>query len=253
MHIEITMRAHFIILFLIFSSCNDDDVMIIPDYETCNITIPNCNPSEFSPDESSVTPIEVSQCHIDEGVNNLAVIPKRYLWFYCLDVDALVYEDSLGNELELQVLKRQHVMENVLWFESAIPACDIITYESVDENMELELLNEEVNIRFRLVLQPSRWDDYDVLEVNRTTFDDDREYWSNRALLMFLNHFSSEDIVIANYSSASSLSIKGQDYNDVHFNEDRSQEVYYNKSCGLIAFRDDSGVFWKFKDVILKE
>lgn len=37
-------------------------------------------------------------------------------------------------------------------------------------------------------------------------------------------------------------------YNDGTF--DHPMEIYFNKPCGIIAFRDDSGVLWKFRGVL---
>ena len=250
--IRISLLVQFALVFIF--SCTDDDVMqtSIP-YETCNVTIPNCDPLNFAADESSVQEITASPCHEDGGMYDLVADSKKYLWFTCSNISALTFESTSGEEIDLSVEKRVHKKENVLRFNNPTDDCPDSVFESIDEIMEVELLNEEVNIRYRLTLSPGGFNlsVFDGLVVDRTTFDDEREFWSNRNLLIYLNSRDGNEI-FGNYSFSTKHNIMGQEYRNVYFNDNAEREIYYNKECGLIAFRGENGVLWKFKDIVLK-
>ncbi|MBL0238092.1 MAG: hypothetical protein IPQ02_16225 [Saprospiraceae bacterium] len=167
----------FCYFFLILGCSPNDDKG--PYYDTCGFLVPECDPVSFLPDVNGVLPITETTCLKDIGTMNLLGDSKKYLWFNCASVKSLLYEDSLGNRINLKIISKIHKLTNTYAYSFSEPGCSEFIYASVDEVMEVTLVNQQINIKFKLELAP--WgtspENYDGLEVSKTTFDDQRPFF----------------------------------------------------------------------------
>jgi len=242
-------------ILIIICSCGKEEEIITEieeelAYTTCGLSILNCEPENFIPDTTNVKKIDVSECHVDGGANDLNPDSRKYLWFYCSEVSELIYEDSIGNEISLKIQNRKHFKRNST-FVTSTNQCSTHYTESVNEVMEIELSNMEIDIKLKLELEQGQRGDntFDGLRIRKANFTDVNSS-GRQVLFMFLNNQNSRVSHVVSYIWSLNLTIQNQIYNDVHYSDGRFQtpmEIYYNQECGLIAFVDDNNVFWKFK------
>ncbi len=234
--------SSFIILFF---SCGEAELepILVMGYETCNVSVPDCNPADFTPSTFDIQSINASECHIDIGEIDLLEKSKEFLWFTCDAVNELIYTNELGNETVFEVRNLVHKQQNRERFDPTTDCSTGMTYESIDEFMELDLVNEQFDIHFKVSLAPSarleRTSDF--LEVRRKV----NELQYDRMILIVINEDS--NLTTVHYNFYGSKTILGETYNDVYFTTQPDDEIFYNQSCGLIAFKDDDNILWRFK------
>lgn len=228
-------------------SCNDPEP--IPNYLTCNFIVPECDPNLFSPNSDSIIEIKKDSCVIDLGRRTLLGDSKKYFWPFCPSVHKLIYKDSSGNIITFSIINKSHKLINNYAYSNGNSKCKDVIYASIDEKMEIILANKEIDLKFKLILEPggAEPDLFDGLEVNKTTFDDNRQFWSNQVLFLYLNNRNTSNSIVR-YRFSSTLILQNETFKNVHWNDGRynvPMEIYYNQECGLIAFRDAKNVLWK--------
>ena len=236
------------LIIVFFINCTPMDETV-PDFYTCGFRVKECDPTSFTPDTLGLVPIMESNCVENLGAINLLEDSKKYLWFHCPSVNALIYEDSLGNQIFLDIISKIHKRKNTYRYSYSKPGCAEFIYASMDEEMEITLANQPSNIKFKLVLAPGGTapKNYDGLAVNKTTFDDERPFWTNEVLFMYLNNRDPNSTIVR-FRYNKYLDIQGTLYKNVYWNNGRHNvpmEIYYNQDCGIIAFRDDQGTLWR--------
>ena len=249
---KIRFEILYVIGLLIFFSCSKKEELIPFEdnlYMSCGMEITNCDPLSFIPDSSNVSEILDGECFKDLGMINLVPDSKKFVWFLCPDVNNIIYEDSLGTRIELMVVNKRHTLENAKRFSYSVLNCQEFKYEYIHESIEIILKNEELDIQLKIELTPNgvTQDLYDGLEISKTNYFDSRLFWYNTVLFAYLN-VRRTNLRIVRYIYSSELEIQGTIFYDVHWNDGRfnvPMEIYYNRECGLIAFRDDFGRLWK--------
>lgn len=250
-HLQLTIMLLFALMFTI--SCADDEVS-----HTKN-SFPDCI-IEGKPEDATqvcnpniIDTTNTCEIVIVDEIFELTVDGKKWMPYYCLDVDDKIYfVDSIGNETYFVLRKKKRIIATSHF--NGFDKCLIsesqtrfycINYEIIWTNVYSELLDQELSLRLEVEFNRPF-----ILPLETGAILGIRTGNTNH-LTAFVEVGDLNNVHFSNLIFYDELELLGEKFYDVHTYINPSQNsfipMYYNKEYGIVGFRDRSNKLWKVK------